>query len=621
MARREFFSSPKIEKDFPRNSTHNLEFDDGVKQSSTVVCLEHALMTNSASLAEVYISNSQHPENEMQTSLTQSIHHVTHFFEHPVDLSASVSLFQDGNHGKNCSLEADDQNPRISEEWVQSKPVKGGVSGEAQLIGYSDIEACHVICMRPDENKNCMLNVAAESPPSILEGDEQQWISTATRAQKTKEHDDSNENAHAYDHNVLHVLLQDSFSPPENTESKSFDKMTLLLPDENFQSMSSMNVIDGVTQNSQDRITFSQSAIGSDSVTDCCSSALVQSRTFTGSNSCSHHAENKDFYPNGASSSYNPNYPDPMDPDDRMLKGTNLLHACKILEQLNEADIDAMTIASGKTTQVCDPIGSCDPLLQGRKHLDEFSTGKVTLKPLSTADIDAMTIVSGKTTQVCDPIGSCDPLLQGRKLLDEFSTGKVTWKQLSIADIDAMTIALGKTKLKGVRSKPDKLLNLQTIMRSMMKLDEPCAAHVAPVLQSSHLQQTSEMGSFSEIERVQRKFGTKPIAKMLADRIAQYPYDVDDMFIRLQVMHMLAVTEGSLKKPSTLSRTLHELSVHPNENRSKLESKLDQFAFLIENSMKPIHQTLAASSSPSSPKKKKSRILSHPTNSKTRDGT
>jgi hypothetical protein len=229
---------------------------------------------------------------------------------------------------------------------------------------------------------------------------------------------------------------------------------------------------------------------------------------------------------------------------------------------------------------------------------------------LSKANTDTSAIYPGKAVDAPDPTAPNNQMQQGKKLLDDFSAGKVKLKQLSSVDIDSMTIALGKTKLKGYKSKQERLQNLGAIMRSMLKLNEPFAENVTmPSLEAAHPQKASETENLSEIERVRLKFDAKPIAKMLANRVARCSNDIDDMFARIQILDMLAVTEGARQKPPRLTRTLHELSVDPRDNLSKLVSRMDQFAVLIEQAMNPMNESSVVEKGSCSPKSKKIRIF------------
>jgi hypothetical protein len=228
----------------------------------------------------------------------------------------------------------------------------------------------------------------------------------------------------------------------------------------------------------------------------------------------------------------------------------------------------------------------------------------------------------------------------GTKLLGEYSAGTLKIERLTRSEINAMTLACGGKVLpnafKGGRQAA--MQHLQTVMQNKscelsIQVDQTrpesqilLAATMMDDVGPKIARKTNVGATFgssiasaaqpvlvetpvvSAIELVHRKYGVANIAKMLADRVAQCPYDIDDLFTRLQIMDMLALGEGAVQKPSRLTRNLHELSMDPIENLATLEDKMDHFASLIENSMVPIKEGRSLlETAPSSPKGKKRR--------------
>jgi hypothetical protein len=568
----------ETESDACSDILKNYDSGDNMKEKY-MIGLTHTLSEKIASPAADCFPNSNALEisPEIQTKPLKSINCVSitsDSLSEPPE-SVTVSIHVDIPQEKTKYDQAKD-------EWIQTKPSKEGVLDDGNHAGKSETELRNITYIRLNEKKNCALDVNAadfSGSPGILESEsgEQQWISTGTRTHKMKKLDEPifveqhNSTEKERDHKLMHVLLYESSSSPKkpmpSVAGDEVPQSVVQIQDEFCQSKDSLNEMTCATENVLDEfaayqldcahVEMAKHAQQNDreAAIECAmkTNAVVQTKAFSPSKSISLHADNNTLHPRNTSSCEIPVLTHPM--QERNLSNTVLDHF----------------------------------IMEGN---------------------DAIKPVVCKTTKADNAIlHPSDPTLQGKRLLEDFNAGKVNLKQLSVAEIDAMTIAMGKTKLKGNKTKQDKLLNLVTLMRSTMSLNEPCASFDAvPALEATNLQPVSQTEGLSEIEKLHCKYGPDYIAKMLADRIVECPSDIDDMFTRLQIIDMLAVTEGSFRKTPRSTRILHELSADLDDNQSKLMSKIDQFAALIEKSMKPIsNESLNITGSPKQ-KKKRSRI-------------
>ena len=113
---------------------------------------------------------------EMKNSFVPSCH-ISCDSDHSSLIPICLSRCQDVGNQKNCIRELDDETS--SDKWIQPKSANAYiVEEEPTWAKISDFESYDTICMRPDENKISVLDIAADIPPIIFESDEQLWIST-----------------------------------------------------------------------------------------------------------------------------------------------------------------------------------------------------------------------------------------------------------------------------------------------------------------------------------------------------------------------------------------------------------------------------------------------------------
>jgi hypothetical protein len=526
--------------------------------------------------------------------------------------------------------ELDDET--LSDKWIQPKSTNGYiVEEEAKLAKISDFESYDTICMRPDENKISVIDIAADIPPIILESDDQTWISTTSRAVKVNGFSEPNDGkpnscANEYDESDVKIVVQirnivrstENFIDKVNAGNMAISNMEGSDFDKSFcgqSSNTSAREQECKLQDGASVLVDRKADVPSD--TYGCGflsneevhrkTTLYESNIQDGANVIQYN-QPSDGWTGFSECVKNNNHKEQIVHERELLD--DLQMSKETLDLLIKANIDTSAICPGKAVDAPDPTAPNNQMQQGRQLFGALPMSKETLDQLSKANFDTSAICPGKAVDAPDPTAPNNQMQQGKRLLDNFSEGKVKLKQLSSADIDSMTIALGKTKLKGYKSKQERLQNLGEIMRSMLKLNEPFAENVTmPSLESVRPQKAREIDNLSEIERVRLKFDTKHIAKMLANRVARCSNDIDDMFARIQIMDMLAVTEGARQKPPRLTRTLHELSVDPRDNLSKLVSRMDQFAVLIEQAMNPMNESSLVETGSCSPKSKKIRIF------------
>jgi hypothetical protein len=549
------------------------------------VGLSHNFKRNSESLEKTDQEMSEKLENrEMKNSFVPSnCQFISCDSDHSSLIPICLSHCQDVGNQNNCIHELDDETS--SDKWIQPKSANGYiVEEEAKLAKVSDFESYDTICMRPDENKISVIDIAADIPPIILESDEQSWISTTSRAEKVNGFSEPNDGkpnscANEYDQNAVKIMVQihnivrstENFIDKVNAGNIAISKMEGSDFDKSFcgqSSNTSAREQEGKLQDGASVVVERKADVPSDKMYGCgfLSNEEVQRKT--------------------------------------------TLYESKIEDGANMIQYDQPTDGWTGFSECVADNNHNEQIVHERELFGDLPMSKETLDQLIKANIDTSAICPGKAVDAPDPTAPNNQMQQGKKLLDDFSEGKVKLKQLSSADIDSMTIALGKTKLKGYKSKQERLQNLGAIMRSMLKLNEPFAENGTTLsLEAARPQKAREIENLSEIERVRHKFDAKPIAKMLANRVARCSNDIDDMFARIQIMDMLAVAEGARQKPPRLTRTLHELSVDPRDNLSKLVSRMDQFAVLIEQAMNPMNESSLVETGSCSPKSKKIRIF------------
>jgi hypothetical protein len=196
-------------------------------------------------------------------------------------------------------------------------------------------------------------------------------------------------------------------------------------------------------------------------------------------------------------------------------------------------------------------------------------------------------------------------MASGANLLLELSKGKLKIHQLTKNEMDDMTMCLGGVPLPKSHNKQLRIEKLQALIKkSSETAKQSLMVSENVAVPDPAVQQTP----LTAIELVCEKYGVNVIAKRLAEKLVRSPHEADDLFMRLQILDMLALLASSLQKPSKFTRNLHELSLNPNDNRAALAVRMDKFADLIEKSMLPMSEDeTRVSQTDSTPKKKRGR--------------
>jgi hypothetical protein len=451
-----------------------------------------------------------------------------------------------------------------------------------------------------------------DTPPVVFENDDSQWITMSTNAHKSKELLDERRNMPIqkkhfsdFEHDfqltaMMPILLQECFSAPKNEICEGLARTIetsmpeLQLPD-NAQSVKVSEITHNelyIVEKSQDRF----SPCKMDLMAAKCDGEIWQETSAFSQTSndlkslndeenvcdrVSEHFERE----SDCTIQINAN-------DERNCSQPTIAHIHGSLpveekQQKKESDENANEVLEKYRT-----LKKNELMSNGTKLLGEYSAGTLQIERLTRLEINAMTLACGGKMLPNTSKGGKQAAMQHLQTVMQNKSC-----ELSIQVDQTRTesqILLAATMIDDVGPKIARKPNFGATVGSSIASAAQSVLAETPVV--------------SAIELVHRKYGVANIAKMLADRVAQCPYDIDDLFTRLQIMDMLALGEGAVQKPSRLTRNLHELSMDPIENLATLEEKMDHFASLIEKSMVPIKEGRSLlETEPSSPKGKKRR--------------
>jgi len=485
------------------------------------------------------------------------------------------------------SVEAQHPSSCESENWIQMRDPQDNALEQAEClesVGLK-IQACQIICIRPNnETKKCMVDFAAEPSQSACESDESQWISMATKVGRGEKLEVPIIRQLKKDERVLetHGIVP---APPQESnemENRIEDEFEAQKHEENLQTErhgnylqcnSSLNQNDDAAENFEDGIMASSSDMSAEEQSEL--NSEKDEKCWSLLNQSGGDGRKMETVISGQIA---------FDTENEMI--------ALDVSQARMQQIVTVGMPSHNTAAEGPVVGVGDEIA-----LDAKETGNQETSIQVQQTAEQFHILAAQQKH--------EVMMKGSTLLQELLIGKVRLAQLSVADCDAVTMALGQQPLaKKKWSKQDKMDNITKLLG---EFGGNCVSSVPVpiILQTPALRAiASNVVIPSAMELVHCKYGTKSIAKVLADSIARSPEQPDGFCARFEIMHMLALTLGSFHKPSTLTRNLNDLSVDLRVNCAKLHKKMDYFASLIDKSMGENSSCLETANA-FSPKKKK----------------